>query len=174
MLYVSNKLGQRNYRALNKPINGHCYDSNVWCWVTPVQGKKILVGAIYRSPNSTITNDNSMLRLLDDANTVAEDNRLLIIGDFNVPKINWATNEVIPGARRIDRELHAKVTYNFLNQHVKIPTRYCGIMKSTLDLIFTKEEEDIRNLEIAHPIGNSDHVVLLSDFMCKWKSRAKP
>ena len=47
MLYVSNKLGQRNCRALNKPINGNCYDSNVWCWVTPVQGKKILVGAIY-------------------------------------------------------------------------------------------------------------------------------
>ena len=173
MLYISNKLGQSNCRALNNPVHGIGYDSSVWCWVSPIKGKKILVGTIYRSPTSTVVNDNNMLRLFDDANTVAGDNRLLIMGDFNVPKINWAANEVLTGARRIDRELHARVTDNFLNQHVKIPTRYCGSMKSTLDLIFTKEE-DVKNIEVTSPVGNSDHGVVLGDFICKWKSRAKP
>ena len=174
MIYISKELGQRECKALNKPIHGMIYDSSVWCWVSPVKGKKILVGAIYRSPTSVVVNDNQMLRLFDDANTVAGENRLLIMGDFNVPKVDWATNKVLTGARRIDRELHTTISDLFLHQHVKVPTRYSGQTKSTLDLIFTKEEEDVKNIEVGNPVGASDHGVVLSNFVCKWKSRIKP
>ena len=43
LLYINKKLGQRTC----KPLNCKSFESNTWCWVTPKQGKKILVGCIY-------------------------------------------------------------------------------------------------------------------------------
>ena len=40
LLYINKKLGQRTC----KPLNCKSFESNTWCWVTPKQGKKILVG----------------------------------------------------------------------------------------------------------------------------------
>ncbi|CAL4086760.1 unnamed protein product [Meganyctiphanes norvegica] len=174
MLYISNQLGQRECNTLNRPLNGISFDSSTWCWVSPTKGKKILVGSIYRSPNSSSVNDNHMLRQLELANNVAGRNRLLLMGDFNVPKINWATRDILPGARKIERDLYEAVTDNFLYQHVLLPTRYSGPSNSTLDLIFTKEEEDVKNVKVIQPVGSSDHGVVIGEFICKWKSRVVP
>ena len=57
LLYVNKKLGQREC----KPFNCQPFDSNTWCWVTPKQGKKVLVGCIYRSTSSSDINDTNML-----------------------------------------------------------------------------------------------------------------
>ena len=38
-----------------------------------------------------------------------------------------------------------------------------------LDLIFTKEEDDIKNIEILAPLGKSDHAVIVCDVVCEWK-----
>ena len=48
LLYISNQLGQREC----KPLNNANFDSSNWCWVTPKQGKKILVGNVYRSTST--------------------------------------------------------------------------------------------------------------------------
>ena len=38
-------------------------------------------------------------------------------------------------------------------------------------VIFTKEEEDVKNIEVLQPLGSSDHGVVVGDFVCEWKSR---
>ena len=53
----------------------------------------------------------------------------------------------------------------------KKPTRFRNNESSTLDLIFTKEEEDVRNIEILQPLGHSDHGIVVADFICEWKHR---
>ena len=50
---------------------------------------------------------------------------------------------------------------NFLYQHVLEPTRIrSGQKENILDLVLTKEEEYIHDLDFMNPVGKSDHLVL--------------
>ena len=88
ILYISTKLGQNECAAMNRPTRGIPFEDSVWCWVTPTSGKKILVGCIYRSTSSLGVNNDKLKDLIKQANEVAGRNRLLIMGDFNVPNID--------------------------------------------------------------------------------------
>ena len=171
LLYISTQLGQRECLALKRPTNQVPFDSSVWCWVTPTKGKKILVGCIYRSTSSLGPNNDKLMRLLNLANDIAGENRLLILGDFNVPFIDWKNMFLLPGARQVDRDFFETVSDNFLCQHVTKPTRFRGEEKSVLDLVFTKEEEDVRKVRVLDPIGKSDHGAVIWEFICKWNSK---
>ena len=105
MLYISIHLGQRECLALKRPTNQIPFDSSTWCWVTPSKGKKILVGCIYRSTSSLGTNNDKLMKLIKLANDIAGENRLLILGDFNVPNIDWTNKVTLPRAKKLDREL---------------------------------------------------------------------
>ena len=174
LLYINKKLGQKPCRKLNKMRNNQHFDSNIWCWVSPTRTKKILVGSIYRSPRSTRENNNLLLQQIDRANTIAGDNRLLIMGDFNIPSIDWVTRDIPTRAPKIDRDLFKKLQDCFLYQHVTKPTRFRGNASSTLDLICTKEEEDLRNIKVFPPLGRSDHGVVVGEFVCEWKNKSEP
>ena len=175
LLYVSKKLGQRACRPLNETTNDKHFRSNVWCWVTPTNNsKKMLVGSIYRSPNSSRENNRLLLEQLERANDIAGENRVLIMGDFNIPDIDWINMDVKVGAAKIDRDIYKKMQDCFLYQHVTKPTRFRGNSSSTLDLIFTKEEEDVKNIQVLQPLGKSDHGIVVGDFVCEWKNKIKP
>ena len=114
------------------------------------------------------------MNLLKLANDIAGGNRLLILGDFNVPNIDWVSKSILPRARKLDRDFFETVSDNFLCQHVKEHTRFRGAEKSVLDLIFTKEEEDVKNVKVLLPLGRSDHGIVIGEFVCKWRSRFVP
>ena len=174
LLYVTDKLGQRECKPLKTPENGIPFDSSTWCWVTPTKGKKVLVGCIYRSPSSLIMNNDKLLKLMDQANEIAGNSRLLILGDFNIPNIDWINITSMPTAKKIEKDLLGKITDNLMYQHVKENTRIRGNQKSILDLILTKEEDDVKNVKVLPPIGRSDHGIVKGEFICKWKSRIIP
>ena len=88
------------------------------------RGKKRLVGSVYRSPTSTIENNNLLLKKMEQANDIAGDNRLLILGYFNVPKINWVDKDLFQGAKAIDELFLDVVNDCFLYQHVGKDTRF--------------------------------------------------
>ena len=111
--------------------------------------------------------------MIEKANEIAGDNRLLIMGDFNVPKIDWINNEVQTGATITEKNCFETITDNFLHQHVTVHTRFRGTERSILDLIFTKEENVVKNIKVLPPIGGSDHGVVMGDFICEWKSRTE-
>ena len=169
ILYISNDLEHREC----KPLNEQNFESSSWCWIKEEGGNKILVGSIYRSTSSTHNNDRLLLELMDRANEIAGDNRVLIMGDFNVPSIDWANKDLNTGAKPIESQMLDTINDCFLHQHVREPTRWRNEQASTLDLIFTKEEEDIRNIEVMPPVGGSDHGVVVGDFVCEWKSKVE-
>lgn len=105
LLYISKKLGQSECIPLNNPINGMTFDSSIWCWVSPVKGKKFLVGNVYRSPKSTEENNRQLLKLLELSNDIAGENRLLLMGDFNIPKVDWVNMDTLAGAARIEKDI---------------------------------------------------------------------
>ena len=167
ILYISNKI---EHRAC-KPLNTNDFESSTWCWVIEKGGKKILVGSVYRSTSSTAQNNRQLLNKIIKANNIAGENRLLLLGDFNVPKVDWTEKSLLRGAERIETQFLDVINDSFLYQHVKEPTRFRNEESSILDLIFTKEEEDVRNIRVLQPLGKSDHGVVIADFVCQWKSK---
>ena len=129
-------------------LNAEAYESSAWCWIIEKGGKKILVGSIYRTPNSTPENDKLLLKKIEQAYEIAGDNRLLLLGDFNVPGIDWENKGLKRSAKKIDRSMLDVTNDCFLYQHVKEDTRYRNEQSSLLDLAFTKEENDIKNLKL--------------------------
>ena len=174
ILYVASNLGQRECLAMRRSTRGIPFENSSWCWVTPTRGKKILVGCIYRSTASTVTNNAKLYDLIRQANEVAGGNRLLLMGDFNVPYIDWVNVTTLPRARIFEKDFFEAISDNFLCQHVKEYTRFRRTEKSVLDLFFTKEEGDMKNIKVLPPIARSDHGIVMGEFICKWKNRVVP
>ena len=93
ILYVSSDIEQRSCR----PLNTGGYKSSSWCWLVEKVGKKILVGSIYRSTDSSPENDELLLKKIEQAYEIAGDNRLLLLGDFNLPGIDWKDKDLKRG-----------------------------------------------------------------------------
>ena len=91
-----------------------------------------------------------------------------------MPNIDWQNYSIKPGARKIEKDFLEAVSGNSMYQHVKENTRIRGPQRSILDLVLTKEEQDVKNTKILNPIGKSDHGIVKGDFICKWKSKAIP
>ena len=167
ILYVKTEIEQRVCR----PLNDQGFDNSAWCWIVEKGGKKTLVGVVYRSPNSSEENDNLLKEKLRLANDIAGNNRLLILGDFNLPHIDWEENYLRAGAKRVERDMLEVINDCHLQQHVREDTRFENLQSSSLDLIFTREEGDVRNIDVQHPLAGSDHGIVVADFVSEWQSR---
>ena len=168
LIYVSKKLKSYACRELEN-LPG---EDSVWCWVKLTNETKILVGCIYRSTSRNDANDEALMDQIVKASEVAGNSRILIMGDFNVKEINWQENEVDGGPETFPFLFNECTKDAFLYQHVTKPTRFRGEQESLLDLIFTKEEDDVKNIEILSPLGKSDHGVVMCDVICEWKANA--
>ena len=129
---------------------------SVWCEIPLSNQSKLLVGTVYRSPNSTEENNTALNKLI--SNITTRRSQVLMMGDFNLPEINW-DDLTAPG--RGDNKANTflnTIRDTFMFQHVKSPTHYRGDQDSTLiDLIFTSEEGSIKNLQHSSPLGKSHH-----------------
>ena len=127
----------------------------------------LLVAAIYRSDSGTKQNNENLLNLIREINTMKHSHKL-IIGDFNYKHIDWETCYT-PKNENSDEQLFINCIQDvYWNQHITKPTRYReGEEPSTLDLVFTNEEAMIQQVSHQSPLGKSDHSVLLINFQIK-------
>ena len=138
---------------------GPDFKESVWCEII-INSEKILLGCIYRSPSSSVENNESLNKLLDQLPSVQHDH-LVIVGDFNFKEIDWENKIVKASEDHPATKLYDKTNDLFLTQHVHEPTRFRnGQVPSVLDLLFTSNEDMVGSLTINPPIGLSDHVVL--------------
>ena len=155
MLFVKS-----NINVIECPeLNAFTFGESVWCILKP--GKtRILIGLCYRSPASTQENNENLIELFKKAYTMNVTN-ILIMGDFNYGRINWADGTV-PGSQEGDAVKFFEMTQDLLlHQHVDFPTRYQeGCVPSLLDLVISDDEMLIENLTSESPLGKSDHVVI--------------
>ena len=127
---------------------------------------KMLVGCVYRSPNSSDVNNDNLLRLINDANNTSFSS-ILILGDFNFPYIDWELEQICTGGCGVTSRFLETVKDNFLIQHVKVPTRSRqNQTPHILDLVLTRYEEEIQHLTSEAPLGLSDHSVLNFRMRC--------
>ena len=84
VIYTKNSLS-----ASPSPMNDICtFDEHCWCEVRLENEDRLLVGCIYRSPNSNNSNNFNMIQ---DFIKISQKSysHILICGDFNYPGINW-------------------------------------------------------------------------------------
>ena len=154
-LYIKNNLNPQEVSNLNE----HAFEESTWCSI--VRGDQtLLLGTIYRSPNSTDENDKLLLNLLEQKEIKGNSfNKVCLMGDFNYPNINWNNRALSENGK--GSNLQDKIDEILFFQRVEKNTRHRQGQKSNLlDLIIVNDEDFISNIEHSSPLGKSDHEML--------------
>ena len=171
-LYIKDSLNHSACPRLDKAE----FDCSVWSNILLSDGKRLLVGVVYRSPNSSDTNNEKLLEILKLASSTNID-YLTICGDFNLPKIDWNTNQCLDSDSSFTAEFLEQTEQLGWFQHSRLNTRFRGNQSSCLDLIFTNEEGMVDVVSELPPIGKSDHVCQKWDMIVSealYKNTLKP
>ena len=151
-----------NARKVDR-LNSHSYQEGVWCSFDSKENFKVLVGCIYRSPNSKENNNSRLSELLTSAEIKRYD-KVCIMGDFNFPKLKWDGTDIFN--QNDDKESKETIFSEslrdaYLIQNVCKPTRNREAQKANiLDLVLTNEDDLISTIVHSDPLGLSDHQVL--------------
>ena len=71
-------------------LNDSGFKESVWCQLSTLNNTKVLLGCIYKSPNTTEQIVKIVFRLLELANkSISNNDKICIFGDFNYPSIKW-------------------------------------------------------------------------------------
>jgi len=110
---------------------------------------------VYTPPNGPIENHRDLTSYL--TTIMALSNPVLILGDFNLPEINWST---LSGYSAALDNVGEFIFNSNLTQLVDTPTHTCG---NILDLVLTNCPEQIFNL-LVYPLQyqcvSSDHYLI--------------
>ena len=151
-LYVHDSLQAEEHCLLNNQN----FKESVWCTFLDKQMGKILLGCIYKSPNTKEENEKELIKLIKHEELQRFD-RVLIMGDFNYPNIKWDGTRVVHN----DEIFMEALQDAYLTQLIKKPTRSReGQRENILDLIITNESYFVSNINYAGHLGNSDHIIL--------------
>ena len=162
-VYVSTKFSAVEFKYTCTEDFREC----VWINLSVGDEDKILLGCLYRSPSSTYENNRNlegMLRSISDMNP----KRLIILGDFNYPNVDWGQCVSTEGDGSDSDFFMECLKDCYLTQHIDTPTRHReGQQPSILDLILTNEENVVNDIQYLAPLGNSDHCTVLFNYVCK-------
>jgi hypothetical protein len=164
IIYTAHHLKAAPVEKLSK----YTFHENCWVEIN-LRGKdKLLVGCIYRSPNtSDKENNENLFKILISASNMKKYSHKLICGDFNIPGICWSDGTSSGNENSLSFKFLECIRESFFHQHVTENTHYPpGRNPSTIDLIFTNEEGMITNLAHETPLGHSHHSSLLFEFNC--------
>ena len=140
------------------PLNNEEFEESVWVHFQSATGERVLIGCIYKSPNSSEENKIALENLLVSKHFENFDH-ICIVGDFNFPKINWVD---FTGIGMEDRRFIDVLHDAYFTQMVTKPTRRReGNLPSLLDLIIVNDEKLVSDIQHNSPIGKSDHDVLI-------------
>ena len=166
-LYMDKSLNARECEVLNNIE----YDESVWCTFKDADENNVIIGCIYRSPNSSQENNTNLNDIIRNPELSKYD-KICIMGDFNFPDAKWTevTIQNNTSTKFIDSSRDALLT-----QKVIKPTRHRENQKSSMiDLIFVNEENLVSDINHECPVGLSDHEVLIFDlYTPKVKSNYK-
>ena len=166
VIYVQNNLSYTKLDLGKIVPKDDIPDEVLACEINLSQGDKLLLCVFYRSPSSSEDNSrkiNELMRRLISLNH----SHVLMVGDYNYPKIDWTSYTSDSKHEDINFEFIECVRDCYMHQHVTTPTRGRGTeTPSVLDLVFSNEAELVEGVTTNAPLGASDHSVLEIDFRC--------
>ena len=116
-----------------------------------------LTNAWSRQEHETMLEDT--IRELDEI--VSQDKDVLIVGDFNCKDINWEDGTCQGGENSWSEKLMSWGIENVMTQWIDCDTRFSGSdTPARLDLLFTSDDEAVKEIRYESPLGKSDHVLM--------------
>ena len=147
-------------------VENHNFQDTVSVEILGKQNSKILITCIYRSgsPDKAIQHDDEMYKLLLSAAALPGYQMKVIIGDFNLNKINWTPDPELPATISVDSAEYKFIECirdSFLYQHLTEPTRYREGNRPTCDdLLFSTYENNVSDITYDAALGRSDHLTI--------------
>ena len=149
-----------------KLLNDFKFEESCWCSVILENNKTLLLGAIYRSCSSNVTNSLKLFQLITNAIDMKFDYNI-IVGDFNFPTINWENWCTPHNETHIEFKFIECLRDNFLQQLINEPTRRrFGQAENILDLVIVDKPEIVCEIKYRQNLGASDHVGLFVKLNC--------
>ena len=136
------------------------------------QSSEFYIICIYRSPSRKTVEENELL-LTQLANVPTDcDKNVIIVGDLNLPNVDWKRGIVIKPENSCDKFLNMQSEFIDLflakgfswfieDQVTRIRKVGDNLQQSTLDQVLANNDALINNVEVKAPLGKSDHVGLL-------------
>ncbi|XP_060606940.1 uncharacterized protein LOC132759227 [Ruditapes philippinarum] len=168
LLFVRDYLEVTEYKKLNE----NSAKEAIWCEIKINNLEKLLVGLVYRSPNSSAENNVAINEMISALNNETQ-SRVVVMGDFNYRDIDWKHWISSAPENHVSHEFIEAVRDSYLHQNIEFYTRYRnGQRPSTLDLVFSSEELLVNNIEHFSPLGKSDHIVITFGIDCNSSNEA--
>lgn len=116
-------------------------------------------------------NENRLLLNQLDGLRVDDNSELLIVGDLNLPDVNWHSGRVLAsndtGNKRLlnqnnymDIIIHKGLVWHITDQITRRRMVNGVLQESTLDQVLTSNAELVESIVMCSPIGHSDHVTI--------------
>ena len=124
-------------------------------WISIKEVKPLYIGAFYRPP----TTDEVYIGKLGQAVEMIPANANLLLGDFNIPDVDWNSFTFPPGGchTAVSKTMIDIAISRHLTQVVKEPKRG----KNNLDLCFTNCEQLVEKTSISPGISDHDIVTVI-------------
>lgn len=136
----------------------------------PENCSKFILGVFYRPPNSE---PEILVELRDSLDRLEESCQFILVGDFNLPNIDWLSNFPSQTSNGGFNEEHfcEIITDNFLYQKAEGPTHLGG---NKLDCVFCNRPELVAKTCCTDPTGlfPTDHYLIEFDIKLRFQ-RAK-
>ena len=147
-------------------LNDSTFCESCWCVLRLESNEQLLIGGIYRSPNSSINNSRQLVELINKAMELKCDYTVLV-GDFNFPDILWKDWTTPHNHAHPEFLFIECLRDNFLSQFITEPTRYReGQRANILDLFITDKSEIVRKVTYSTNLGFSDHISFIVELNC--------
>ena len=118
------------------------------CFKIVTKGTPLNIVLVYRPPSSNIQNTDQLCSILKNL-----DKNTILIGDINLPDINWIDGSSTTRGRRVLET----ILEEDLSQLVDFPTHIKG---NILDLVITNCPDKVISISDEGRIGKSDHCIL--------------
>ena len=136
-----------------------------WAEIKLKSNDNLLVGCVYRPPSNTREQNNHLYETI--LSIIGKGSHVLLAGDFNQPDVEWETGTTALGENNPAMLFMEFVRDSFLYQHIDKPTHFRGNQTPTLiDLVFSNEENMVKNVRHLAPLGKSHHQRIHFSFMC--------
>ena len=156
-----------SYKQIYIKIGNHEFEEALFAEIELSGSDKLLCACLYRRGESNQENNELLLNTIRKISDIKY-SHLLLMGDLNMRNIDWETLTT-KGNSTTDLSFRFIECLRdcYLYQHVQEPTRQRGTDNpTTLDVLLTNEENMITDLDIAAPLGKSDHSTIKFTFKC--------
>ena len=168
LIYLKKNLTYKKIEVGSKKEKLDEFEESIILEINLNKTDRLVCASIYRREKSSDVNNMKLLKILEKLSEL-KCSHLAIMGDFNLRDINW-NDYSCPGSTLEDynHKFIECVRDCYLFQHILEPTRKRGNdTPHVLDLVFTNEENMVKDLEYLAPLGRSDHSILKFNIPCQ-------